>query len=220
MFMNNQCEAPYPLPIFLRITGKRAVVVGGGAVAQRKVRDLVEAGASVTVIAEEPCDDIARLSENGSIELIARRYKAGDTAGAFIVFAATDDPVVNGQVFKEADEAGILINAVDQPSLCNFFSAAVVKRGPLRIAVSTSGCCPALAKVIRCELEASYPETWTAFTEAAGEWRRTILSMKNAGEEGRRAALDKLGERDTFILFRDHGKDRVWDELKRIIFSS
>lgn len=210
----------YPLPIFLNVDGRHCVVIGGGAVALRKINDLLEAGASVTVIAEEPCADIVRLKEKGNIDLLSRRYTEGDTDGAFLVFAATDDSDVNRQVFEEADGRSILVNVVDKPGLCNFFSGAVVKRGPLRIAVSTSGCCPALAKELRRELETVYPDSWTAYTEAAGEWRQKILALDGIDEAARKTALGRLGGKDLYTLFRDYGKDRVWDELQRIIFTS
>ena len=135
----------------LRISDRRAIVIGGGSVALRKIKDLLECGALITVIApriHEAVHELAALYPD-KIEIINRTYKRGDCAGAAVVFSATDDEGVNREVFKEAREHNIFINAVDDPQNCTFFVPSWFNRGGLIVAVSTSGESPALAARIR-----------------------------------------------------------------------
>lgn len=214
---DDACEGRYPFPVFLNLNGQTCLVVGGGPVALRKTADLVEAGASVTVVAESPITDFRKLSSDRAINLRERRFRPDDAAGMFLVIAATDDNEVNGEVFRVARERGALVNVVDSPALCDFFSGAVVKRGPLRIAVSTSGCVPGLAAFIRRELEEQYDETWSAYLEAAREIRRDVLSREGLAEKRKNEALAWLGTREAFSLFTDSGRERVWERIRQII---
>jgi precorrin-2 dehydrogenase/sirohydrochlorin ferrochelatase len=208
------------LPVFLTLDDRPCVVVGGGQIALRKIQELLEAGARVSVVAEEPSPELKRLHGEGLVGLSERRYRTGDIEGSFLVFAATDDPVVNEEVYHEAERLGILVNVVDNPGLCNFYSGAVVRRGPLRIAVSTGGCSPSLAAEIRREIEELFPEAYGDYVRDAGTWRRRILDMDNAKPESKKAALAAIGHRETFALYQEHGSDRVWEELTKIISSS
>jgi precorrin-2 dehydrogenase/sirohydrochlorin ferrochelatase len=168
----------------------------------------------------EPSPGLKRLHQEGTVDLNERRYRTGDIEGAFLVFAATDDPVVNEEVYREAERHGILVNVVDSPGLCNFYSGAVVRRGPLRIAVSTGGCSPSLAAEIRREIEELFPEAYGDFVREAGTWRRRILDMDDTVPEAKKAALAAIGRRETFALYQKFGSDRVWEELTKIISSS
>lgn len=140
-------------PAFLDLRGKKAVVVGGGRVAERKVLSLLEAGAEVTVISPQVTPRLARQREKGRIRHLARNYRNGDLAGSLLVIAATDSPQVNARVSRDAPG---LVNVVDVPSECSFIVPSVIKRGPLTIAVSTSGVSPAFSKTLRKELEKLY----------------------------------------------------------------
>ena len=133
-------------PIFLDLKGKTALVVGGGVVALRKIETLLEHGAKVHVIARELTPELAGLMEDGKVEHMGEEFRENDLDKAFMVIAATDDPALNRQVSRSAQEKGLLINAVDQPEDCNFIVPSSLRRGDLRIAVSTSGKSPALAK--------------------------------------------------------------------------
>ncbi|MBI4216967.1 MAG: bifunctional precorrin-2 dehydrogenase/sirohydrochlorin ferrochelatase [Chloroflexi bacterium] len=147
---------PY-YPAFLDLQGRRGIVVGGGVVAERKARSLLEAGALVTVIAPKLCPGLQRLARDGGIVAHQREYRPGDLQGAFLVMAATDEPTVNEAVSQEAQEQGILANVADNPRLCSFIVPSVVRRGDLLVAISTGGRSPALAKRLRVELEARFP---------------------------------------------------------------
>lgn len=147
-------------PVMVNIEGKAAVVIGGGEVAGRKLRDLLESGARVKVVSPEFSDDImeAAAEFKESVELVRRRYMSGDLDGAIMVFSATDDPKVNHDVFLEADSRNILINAVDDPPNCSFYVPSFIRKGDLLFALSTSGASPAMAARLRRELEQHIPE--------------------------------------------------------------
>jgi len=146
-----------------------AVVVGGGVVAARKVQGLLDAGARVTVIAPQLTRELKELERAQRIAVILRAYQTSDLKNARVVIAATDDPQVNQAVYDDARSRGILVNVVDDPAHCTFHVPAVVRRGPIAIAISTGGACPALAKRLRKEIEtavgAEYAQLATLLAE-------------------------------------------------------
>ena len=158
-------------PIFLEMTGRRALVIGGGAVAERKVASLVEAGAQVTVISPDITETIARWSKGKSINQSARRYQPGDLAGYEIVFVATDDKEVNARAYHEGRERGVWVNAADDPAHCDFILPSVLRRGDLTVAVSSGGGSPALARTIREELEIHLSQEYEQLAKLAAEAR-------------------------------------------------
>ncbi|MDO8746710.1 MAG: bifunctional precorrin-2 dehydrogenase/sirohydrochlorin ferrochelatase [Thermodesulfovibrionales bacterium] len=143
---------PY-YPILLNLKGKKCVVAGGGKVAERKALSLLRSGAKITVISPEGTERLKKENLRGHIKYIPRRYKKGDLKNAFLVIAATDSIETNRKI---SEDAPYLVNVVDMPLLCNFIVPSVVRRGPLTIAVSTSGISPSLARAIRKELEGRY----------------------------------------------------------------
>jgi len=146
-------------PAMINIEDNKVTVIGAGEVALRKVRDLLEAGALVKVIAPQFHPDFTVLKEvfGERLERLERPYSLGDISGSLLVFSVTDDQDVNKAVFEEAAELSILINAVDDPPNCSFFVPSFVKRGELIVAVSTSGASPAFAARMRRELEEHIP---------------------------------------------------------------
>src|SRR5580700_3127719 len=141
------------IPIFLDVTGRECVVVGGGEVALRKVKALLEAGAHVTVVSPRVSPQLESLAARGLVKHVAREYECGDIRGCVLAYAATDDPKLHRELAAEARVLGIPINVVDVPELCTFIAPAVMKRGALQIAISTSGASPAFAARLRSELE-------------------------------------------------------------------
>lgn len=141
-------------PVFLDLKGRGCVVVGGGKVAERKVLGLLKAGARVKVISPALTSRLAKEKSSGAIRHIPRRYRKTDLRGAFLVIAATDSLEENSRI--SSDVGDTLVNVVDTPELCNFIVPSTLKRGPLTIAISTSGTSPAMARAIRKELEALY----------------------------------------------------------------
>jgi precorrin-2 dehydrogenase/sirohydrochlorin ferrochelatase len=144
------------LPIFVELAGRPCAVVGGGAVAERRLHALVERGAAVTVISPTAGDRVAALAESGAIRWRRRDWRPGDLAGFDLVFCAVDDSDARRMVAAEARKLGIPVNVADKPELCTFITPAIVRRGDLQIAVSTSGASPALAARIRVRLEGEF----------------------------------------------------------------
>ncbi|MHB9024823.1 MAG: precorrin-2 dehydrogenase/sirohydrochlorin ferrochelatase family protein [Armatimonadota bacterium] len=162
--MTHPRETPPPYyPVFLDLRGKRCVVIGGGKVAKRKVDGLLEAGAEVVVIAPR----ISAMPDG--VQVIQREYTPSDLDGAMLVIASTDDPGVNDAIFREATARGIWVNVVDVPENCSFILPSVVRRGALRIAISTGGASPALAKRLRKSLEQQFGEEYGALVDLL--WR-------------------------------------------------
>ena len=179
-------------PVMLNLENRRVVIIGGGEVALRKARDLLEAGAVVRVIAPAVHDDIKTLAGpyGASLEIVQRPYLPGDLAAAALVFSATNTGAVNRAVFEEARERNIFINAVDDPPNCSFFIPSFIKKGDLIFALSTSGKSPALAARLRREIEKHIPENIEQMLAALAEIRDLLKSGKeyaqlNSSERGR-----------------------------------
>jgi precorrin-2 dehydrogenase / sirohydrochlorin ferrochelatase len=161
-------------PIFLEMKDRRCVVIGGGAVAERKVEGLVAAGANVTVISPVITDGLRGLLTQGAIRHVAREYRAGDRAGYDLVFVATENSEVNAVVSSAAQSLHIWVNSADDPDHCDFILPAVIRRGDLAVAVSTGGVSPAATRAIREELDEYLHEDHASFVQIAGEVRKEL----------------------------------------------
>ena len=155
----------------LRLSGRRCVVVGGGDIGLEKVEGLLASGGEVTLVAPEAIDALASLAEEGSIAWEQRPYEPADLEGTFIVIAATDDTDVNIGVYEDAERRAMLVNIVDVPPLCNFILPAIVRTGPLAIAISTAGASPALAKRIKRQIADEYGEPYARLAELLNDAR-------------------------------------------------
>jgi len=204
-------------PIFLELSGRRAVLVGGGAVAVRKAESLLEAGARLVVVAYKPSDAIIDLCARHGAELIRAKYSKEYIAEAVIVIAATNDPAVNEQVYHDCQELEILCNVVDEPRLCDFFVPAVVKRGDLQIAIGTEGKFPAYAGHLRKKLEAMFTEEHGQFLAALEQVRQEIVEQ--IPEPDRKAMLGRLADDESFEYFRANGP-AAWRERVRALVTS
>jgi precorrin-2 dehydrogenase len=158
-------------PIVLEMAGRRCLVIGGGVVAERKIAGLLEVGAEVTVISPKVTEAISHWSKNNSIQLEGRCYRIGDLAGYPLVFVATDDADVNDRVYQEGKSCGAWVNAADDPAHCDFILPSVLRRGDLTVAVSSGGNSPALARLIREELESHFTAEYGLLAKLAGEVR-------------------------------------------------
>lgn len=139
-------------PLFADLNGRRCVVIGGGLVAQRKVTTLLSYGADITVVSPRVTKRLAGYARAGRVRLVSRRFRPIDVAGAWLIYAATDDPAVNGLVYRTALKRRIFANVVDQTPLCTFIAPAILRRGALTAAVSTGGGSPSLAKRVRDDI--------------------------------------------------------------------
>ena len=143
-----------PFPVLLDLRGRGCVVIGGGLVAERRVASLLTAGAAVTVVSPRVTAALVADAAAGRLRHVARIFEPADLDGATLAFTATDDGRVNAEVAREGRARGVWVNAADDPAHCDFLLPAVVRRGPLVVAVGTGGRSPALARAIREELEA------------------------------------------------------------------
>jgi siroheme synthase-like protein len=179
--------SPTKFPLFLDLTRRPCLVVGGGGVGQRKVESLVAAGADVTVVALDATAEIERMHREGTIVWHRRAYVPEEAATHVLVFAATGDSVVNEMVSNDAARAGRLVNVVDQPELCGFFSGAVVTRGALQVAVSSGGQVPMLARRLREEFDRQIPAAYDELVQRLGRFRRELHDKVSA--PGRRTEI-------------------------------
>jgi siroheme synthase-like protein len=196
---------PSYYPIFLNISGKKCVVVGGGQVALRKVKALLDAGADVRVISPDLCPELNRLAEAGEIAVEKKAFQPGDLEGALIAVAATDDDSINLEVAKESRGKGVLVNVTDDLGNSDFIVPSCLRRGDITIAVSTAGRSPALARKIRTRLEENLAGEYAALALLIDEVRMEIKSqgIKVNGEDWQKAldvdlliSLLKKGDRE------------------------
>ncbi|MEN8258078.1 MAG: bifunctional precorrin-2 dehydrogenase/sirohydrochlorin ferrochelatase [Thermodesulfobacteriota bacterium] len=163
-------------PINVDIRKRPCTVIGGGRVALRKVKGLLDCGAAVTLISPAATSALAEMAGQGRITWHERGYRQGDLAGSFMVIAATDDETVQEQVHAEAEEGNLLLNVADVPKWCNFILPATVRQGDLAISISTAGKSPALAKRLRQELEKSFGPEYDLALELMGTLRPVVLA--------------------------------------------
>ena len=161
-------------PLNFELAGKRCLVVGGGAVGERKVKSLLACGAVVELVSIKLTAVLERLAGEGRIKALRRGFEESDIEGVFLVFCATNDGELNRRVFETADKKLRPVNIVDQPALCNFIVPAVVRKGPLLASVSTSAAAPALAKKLKKILAAAFDEGYAPLLEFLAEKRKII----------------------------------------------
>jgi precorrin-2 dehydrogenase / sirohydrochlorin ferrochelatase len=203
-------------PIFLDLRGRSCLVVGGGKVGQRKVEGLVEAGAKVTVISPDLTPSLRRLAKKRKINYLSRRYRKGDLQGHFLAYAATSDASAQRLMAGEARRADILLNVVDRPVLCRFIAPAIVRRGDLIIAISTSGASPALAKKVREELEQVFGPEYAAALRFLRSLRKKLMTGPFSSLERERILTDLV--RSSLVShLRDEKKGKATRLLKRIL---
>src|SRR3712207_5411727 len=196
----------------LRLSGRRCVVVGGGDVGLEKVEGLLACDADVTLVSPEAIEPLRELAEEGSIRWERREYRAQDLEGTFMVIAATGDTDVNIRVFEDAERRAMLVNVVDVPPLCNFILPAIIRTGPLAIAISTAGASPAPAKRIRNEIADEYGEPYAKLAVMLNDvrgWAKGTLPTY----QDRKAFFESIvnGEPDPVELLRQGDDAAVRD---------
>jgi len=163
-------ETPFYIAC-LKLTGRRCLVVGGGEIGLEKVEGLLACDGRVVLVAPDAEPELERLAAEGSIEWHRREYRPEDLEATFIAIAATNDTEVNIRVYDDAEKRAMLINVVDVPPLCNFILPAIVRTGPLAIAISTAGASPALAKRIKAQIAEEYGEPYARLAVLLNEVR-------------------------------------------------
>ncbi len=179
-----ECSSPL-YPVSLDIGGKRCLVVGGGAVAARKIKALLLCGGTVQIISPHGCQAIVRLAESGAITWHQRGYRPGDVKGAFLVFAATDDPKVQKMVAEDAARHHVLLNSAANPPVSDFHVPAKIRRRDFVIAVSTGGGSPALARLLKMQLAREYGEEYGVLVELMARIRRLVVNQSSDAEKNK-----------------------------------
>jgi siroheme synthase-like protein len=174
----NENEGAKYYPVFLSIRGKRCAVVGGGEVALRKAKVLLDYGADVVVISPHICPELAELYRTGKLCAIDREYRSNDLAGVFIVIAATDDNRINRLVSSDARKKGVLVNVVDDADKSDFIIPSRLSKGNITIAISTGGKSPALARKLRLKLEDDLGDEYALLVDIIGEVRAELKEQQ------------------------------------------
>lgn len=192
-------------PMFLKLEGRPCLVVGAGTVAESKIASLIEADAQVLVVSPDATPGVRLWAQAKRVEWRQRGFQPSDLDGMFVVVAATSSTELHKQIFQEATQRGVLCNIVDVPELCDFYYPAVVQRGALQIAVSTSGQSPALAQRLRIELEEQFGPEYQEWLEYLGEARDKLQSQQLDPKE-RNHLLHELSSQEAFEAFRQERK--------------
>lgn len=169
-------------PVFLKLEGRKVLIVGGGTVAEQKIEGVLRSATDVTVIAPELTPRIAEWKQQGLVKHIPQEFGRGMAQGYFLVIAATDSAEVNHAVYTEAKSAGALCNAVDDTPYCDFYAPALVSRGEFQIAISTGGNSPALAQRVRKKLALEYGAEYESWNGWLGRMRTAFRSVLPPGE--------------------------------------
>ena len=180
-------------PLFLDITDKQCLVLGGGKVAERKVAILLQFNARVMVVSPFVTKALLKLHRENKIECFQRVYTAEDLNGAALIFACTDDNAINKKIKKDAIQKNIPVNVVDNPDLCDFIVPSIVKKGDLTIAISTSGTLPLLSKKLREKIEETITDDYLEYLQIVGEFRKHLLKTVKEGQK--RSTIMKKIER-------------------------
>jgi precorrin-2 dehydrogenase/sirohydrochlorin ferrochelatase len=204
--------------VCLEISDKLCVVVGGGSVAERKVLGLLTAGAQVRIISPQLTKPLTELADDGRIEWLERGYTQGDLAGALLIFAATDSREAQEAVFKEAGQAGQLVNVIDAPARCSFHVPAVVKRGDLTLAVSTGGMSPAVAAMVRKQLEENFGEEYGLLLDLISRLREQVLTGEGNSSE-RKILFQNILHDDIVHWIKSGQRDLLRKHLRAVLGS-
>jgi siroheme synthase-like protein len=202
-------ETPFYIAC-LKLTGRRCLVVGGGDVGLEKVEGLLACDGDVVLVAPEAHPELERLAAEGSITWTRREYQPTDLEGCLIAIAATNDSEVNIGVYNDAEQRAMLINVVDVPPLCNFILPAIVRTGPLAVAISTAGASPALAKRMKREISelfgTEYAELAVMLNDVRGWAKGTLPTYQD-----RKVFFESIvnGDPDPIALLRGGDREGV-----------
>jgi len=182
-------------PMFLKLAGRQCLVVGAGKVGEGKIAGILDTGARIRVVSREATAAVREWARAGQIELELRSFSPEDLDGAFVAVVATASRDLNEFAYREAQLRGVLCNVVDVPEFCDFYYPAVVRRGDLQIAISTSGRSPSLAQKLRQQLEQQFGPGYAAWVAELGETRR-LVQASDLPPERKRELLHSLASRE------------------------
>ena len=205
-------------PVSLNLQEKPCLVIGGGAVACRKAETLIAHGAQVDVITLAATDEMRALCAQNGCNLTLRGYEDGDESGYFLVYAATGDTKVNRRIAENCRRERVWLNAVDDPENCDFYVPALLRHGPVSVAVSTDGNSPVLAAYLRDMIAAQVTEEYGTLAKLFGEVRNEINASGRSMEE-KKAFYRDLMAKDPITMLRQEGTDQVREIFKACISS-
>jgi precorrin-2 dehydrogenase/sirohydrochlorin ferrochelatase len=205
-------------PMFLKLEGKRCLVVGAGKVGEPKIVSLIEAGARLHVVALEASEGVREFAKEGKIALELRAFETNDLDDIFLAVIATSSRDLNESIYAEAQRRGILCNVVDVPDLCDFYYPAVVRRGDLQIAISTSGQSPSLAQKLRQQLERQFGPGYAEWVAELGATRKLVLAS-NLDAERKRELLLSLASREAFeaAILKQESVEESAEDHRRVL---
>jgi siroheme synthase-like protein len=187
-------------PVFLKLKGRHCLVVGAGPIGEGKARGLLERGATVRIVGLRATETVRRWAKNGKVVWLPRSFHSSDLAGAFLVVVATSSRKLNQRVYREALRQRVLCNVVDDPVHCDFYYGAIVRRGPLQIAISTSGRSPALAQRLKHDLEDQFGPEFGVWVEQLGRARRKVRATTRDPRR-RKQLLHRLASWENYAEF-------------------
>jgi len=202
-------------PIFINLKDKKCLVIGGGKVAERKVKALVRCGAKVHIISPQLTIALQNMAERGLVLYRCGYYQTGDLENTFLVISATDDDAVNQAVAGDCLKRNIMVNVVDDPPRCNFFVPSVLHRGSLKLAISTGGSSPRLAKIIRRKLEQEFGPTFTEFNDFLGTVRRQVQEQV-ADPVRREQIFMNLVDETTYTLVKQGDLEKAKERVNNV----
>ena len=206
------------LPVFVKLKDKLCVIVGGGKVAQRKAESLIGCGAAVKVVSPLVEKQIKQWASEGFLTWCEKKFSEDDLNGAFIAFASTDDSSKNEKVVETCNRKGIMVNAVDEPELCDFFVPSVIRRKSLAVAISTEGKSPLLAQRLRKELEQILADEYGEFLEILGEQREKIKQAE-PDRQKRKKIFKALVNSDIIDLLKAGKRKEAEERIEQCISS-
>jgi precorrin-2 dehydrogenase/sirohydrochlorin ferrochelatase len=203
--------------MFMKLEGKRCLVVGAGKVGEPKIGGLLGTGARVRVIALQATETVQAWAQAGKITLELRAFAAEDLDGTFLAVVATASRALNGSIYREAQRRGVLCNVVDVPEFCDFYYPAVVRRGDLQIAISTNGQSPSLSQKLRQQLERQFGPGYAKWVKELGETRRLVLAS-DLDPERKRELLHSLASREALkaALAEEAAKNEFMEDERRV----
>jgi len=203
--------------MFMKLEGKRCLVVGAGKVGEPKVGGLIDTGACVHVIAQEANEGVHAWANAGTIKLELRAFAAEDLEGTFLAVVATASRALNESIYREAQRRGVLCNVVDDPEYCDFYYPAVVHRGDLQIAISTNGQSPSLAQKLRQQLERQFGPGYAQWVAELGETRKLVLAS-DLDPERKSDLLHSLASREALkaALAEQAAKEELAKDDRRV----
>lgn len=201
-------------PAFLKLAGRRCLVVGAGRVAEEKISGLLLTGAEIRVVAPQATPRIRAWARLKKIRVVSRPFRSSDLSGTFLVVAATSSRALHAAIYIQARRRGVLCNVVDDPDHCDFYYGAVVRRGALQIAISTEGHSPALAQRLRKQIAREFGPEYESWLAEIGEMRKQLSAKRKLSPARRKSLLHSLASETSFVEFHRRAKRERKDSRK------